>query len=302
MSRVDRDALFTPVETAEKIVGFLLEQYPGWRELEWFEPSAGEGSFIDAARSFGISVSGSDLVSLRSDIVEADFLSFDNHDLFSEELDLSGKIVFGNPPYGHKMQLAVKFINQAFKLGAEKVAFLLFGGAMSPAYVLNNISGHVELVKIVDTDFINNDTGKNENLNFQPVLMVFDKAPLKMDLNYFDDYPFCKKVTHHQVPVDSDWLIGSNFFYKISDTVLNIEDFKNYKESSKRYTRYYYSGIKIFEGKVFEILRFYDANIPVDNKDFIILLQRLSGFGRRPGSRFINFWLYNKDLIDSTPL
>lgn len=118
--RVDRDAFLTPRDTADKIVEYLLKQYPDWKDMEWFEPSAGAGVFLDAARSQGITARAVDIHPMRDDIEHGDFLK--------EHIDLTGHIVFGNPPYGQKISLTIKFINRAFELGAHKVAFLVGGG------------------------------------------------------------------------------------------------------------------------------------------------------------------------------
>ena len=103
---VDRDAYFTPAETAQKIVDFLLERHPEWREKEWYEPSAGSGNFIEAARARGISISGMDIHPLHPAVIQGDFLQ--------EEVELTEKIVVGNPPYGYRSIEAIRFINRAF--------------------------------------------------------------------------------------------------------------------------------------------------------------------------------------------
>ena len=291
-SRVENDALFTPVGTAERIVGFLLEQYPGWRELEWFEPSAGGGSFIDAARGYGISVSGSDLVSLRSDIVEADFLSFDNHDLFSEELDLSGKIVFGNPPYGHKMQLAIKFINQAFKLGAEKVAFLLFGGVGTMSN-LKKINGTVELIKPVSTTFINNDTGLEEGFNMQPCLVVFDKLLPVGDWDYFKTQPFLEVVDHGK-PIDPDcYYMGFKEIERVGD-----KSFKPYFNKNGIYNMMVSDGE--LSKKMYLVVKPYSKNFIEDNIEKIRFISDLfNPIAHKPVPSTLNFWLLNWGRVDT---
>lgn len=117
--RLDRDAYFTPRMTSREILNNAIKDEPELLDYEWVEPSAGSGSFLYAAEELGIEIKGYDIHPLREDIIENDFLE--------DDLDLSGKVVIGNPPYGFKHKLALDFVDRSFEQGAEYVGFLLMG-------------------------------------------------------------------------------------------------------------------------------------------------------------------------------
>ena len=289
--RVENDALFTPVETAERIVGFLLEQYPGWRELEWFEPSAGGGSFIDAARGFGIDITGIDIKPQRWDIKEADFLMYDNYDLYSPKLDLSGKIVVGNPPYGKYNNLSINFINQAFKLGAEKVAFLLFGG-IGTITNLKKINGTVELIKPVLTTFINNDTEREERIKLSPCLVVFNSSLPVRDWDYFKSGPFLEAVDHGK-PIDPDcYYMGFKEIGRVNDTTFKPNFVK----------RGYYNMIlpgNELSKKLYLVIKAYNEDFIEDNIEKIRFISDLfNSIAHKPAPNTLNYWLFNWEWVD----
>lgn len=118
--KVDRDAWFTPIEIADYCVSKVYEDYPELKKVNWTEPSAGTGVFIESAKKQGIkNVRGIDIDPQGKGIEEKDFLTMSK---FGDNLN---GFVFGNPPYGKRQGLSIAFIEQSFNLGAEKVGFLL---------------------------------------------------------------------------------------------------------------------------------------------------------------------------------
>ncbi len=79
------------------------------------EPSAGNGSFIDAIPR---NVLAFDIAPARDDIIKQDFFTFET-DTPSNKI-----IVIGNPPFGKQNNLALRFINFASAI-ADTVAFIL---------------------------------------------------------------------------------------------------------------------------------------------------------------------------------
>ena len=83
------------------------------------EPSAGEGCFLDllpAGRRIGI-----DIDPRRPGIVRHDFLTWPFEDTIE---DPRHTVVVGNPPFGHRSRLAIRFFNRAAAM-ANTIAFVV---------------------------------------------------------------------------------------------------------------------------------------------------------------------------------
>lgn len=115
----EKDQFFTPVETAKycfKVFqNFLRDNNDSDIGYTYIEPSAGDGSFLKvlpAYRTFAV-----DIEPKAANIQTSDYLTWyppkDNK-----------YIVFGNPPFGLRGQLALKFINHSAQF-ADYVCFIL---------------------------------------------------------------------------------------------------------------------------------------------------------------------------------
>lgn len=282
--RVDRDAFFTPRETSQKIVDYLLEEYPEWRGLEWVEPSAGDGSFIDACENRGVSIIGYDLDPQREDIIQSDFLNFD------DSLDLGGKIVIGNPPYGKRNKLTIDFINRAFGLGAEKIAFLVMSSMMNVSY-LKKINRMIDLVKFIDTDFFVG--AKREIVGFEFALIVFDKEEDDRDWSKLSYNPYCRGIKYGEKFSDNYIVAGFNHYDFIENVV---DDIVEYDRGGDCY--------KIGK-KVYKMYEFFDTDFFKEEKVFINnIFRKINITSNRPTSSTINYWLLpeNRVKVDWEPL
>tara|TARA_B110000285_G_scaffold85010_1_gene97490 strand:+ start:8062 stop:9306 length:1245 start_codon:yes stop_codon:yes gene_type:complete len=115
----EKDQFFTPIETANKCFTifqkFLQEKGETDDDYTYIEPSAGDGSFLKILpenRTFAI-----DIEPKGENIETADYLTWSpppNHKY----------IVFGNPPFGLRGQLALKFVNHSASF-ADYVCFIL---------------------------------------------------------------------------------------------------------------------------------------------------------------------------------
>lgn len=120
MAKIKNDAYYTPVDVAKKLVEKTLEVIGEDNIFDVIEPSAGAGAFsdlFDECESY-------DIDPKRDYITKADFLT----------LNLSyrkGRLFIGNPPFGYRNSLAVKFYNKCCELG-DFIAFVL------PISQLNN--------------------------------------------------------------------------------------------------------------------------------------------------------------------
>lgn len=120
-SSKEKDQFFTPKETAEKCYKKLLEILSEYNENEneyiYIEPSAGNGNFLNilpSNRRIGI-----DIEPKNDEIIKHDFLNWLPPNNINNKY-----IAIGNPPFGLRGQLALKFILHANKF-ADYVCFIL---------------------------------------------------------------------------------------------------------------------------------------------------------------------------------
>jgi len=132
---IELDKFYTPIETAERCVELMLNTITNRLFVtEYLEPSAGCGNFSNI-------IKGSiayDIKPQAEGIIEADFLKLD---LPYKE----GRLIFGNPPFGDRNNLARSFYKKATEL-CDAIAFIL------PISQLDNSDSLYEfdLIKSVD--------------------------------------------------------------------------------------------------------------------------------------------------------
>jgi site-specific DNA-methyltransferase (adenine-specific) len=114
---------YTPLATANWCFQQLLERLPANDNYNFIEPSAGRGVFMDAVQPYG-SVIGFDIDPKRDDIIKIDFLSDDTRHHLPSKWQPSNCIMIGNPPFGVKNGMAMRFLNEGFAW-ADTVAFVL---------------------------------------------------------------------------------------------------------------------------------------------------------------------------------
>ena len=114
----DKDQFFTPIETAEYCFNTfktIIQQYgDDYTSYKYIEPSAGNGNFLHVLPKDTIAL---DIEPLCDSIILQDYLEY------KPPTDTK-YIVFGNPPFGLRGQLALKFINHSAKF-ADYTCFIL---------------------------------------------------------------------------------------------------------------------------------------------------------------------------------
>lgn len=132
---IELDKFYTPTETAKSCVDLMLNVVTNKIVVtQYLEPSAGSGNFsnlIDGCIAY-------DIKPTADNIIEADFL----------KLNLpykKGRLIFGNPPYGDRNNLARSFYKKSVEI-CDAIAFIL------PISQLNNSDSLYEfdLIKSVD--------------------------------------------------------------------------------------------------------------------------------------------------------
>tara|TARA_R110000824_G_scaffold6012_4_gene27620 strand:- start:4576 stop:5706 length:1131 start_codon:yes stop_codon:yes gene_type:complete len=115
----DKDQFFTTLDMAKQCYDVFKNKLKELGEIEedynYIEPSAGAGVFLDvlpSKRTIGI-----DIEPKRQDVMRHDYLTW-----LPEEK--KKYVVFGNPPFGLRGHLALKFINHSAKF-SDYVCFIL---------------------------------------------------------------------------------------------------------------------------------------------------------------------------------
>lgn len=114
----DLDKYYTKDEVAAACLEGFLPLVA--EDAKLIEPSAGGGSFIRAALAAGREITGFDILPEDTGIIKLDFIQ----DNIKDHVDISGAVFVGNPPFGKKGDLAIKFINKCLEL-CGTVGFIL---------------------------------------------------------------------------------------------------------------------------------------------------------------------------------
>lgn len=114
-----KDQFFTPIDTAKLCFDIFKNEIEKYNEnideFYFIEPSAGDGSFLNILPDK--KTIAFDIEPRNKNIIEKDYLDW--------KPDVKRKyVVFGNPPFGLRGHLALKFINHSYDF-AEYVCFIL---------------------------------------------------------------------------------------------------------------------------------------------------------------------------------
>lgn len=117
----DKDQFFTPPDTATHCLQRIAEHIDTHSVATWVEPSAGDGVFVRALHKPANCIA-MDIEPRSEGILQQEFLSWRP----PPEVLSAGRpiVVFGNPPFGNRGNLALRFINHSFTF-ADHVAFIL---------------------------------------------------------------------------------------------------------------------------------------------------------------------------------
>jgi len=113
MTKIQNDKYYTSIKLSKYCIDKTFEIIGEENISEIIEPSAGDGSFSNQL----FFCTAYDIEPEQDDIIKQDFL----------KLDLpykKGRLFIGNPPYGPKMHLVVKFFKKSVELG-DYISFIL---------------------------------------------------------------------------------------------------------------------------------------------------------------------------------
>jgi hypothetical protein len=112
---VENEAYFTSPRLAQQCVDFVSRSFPLDSFDSIVEPSAGDGAFLNLLPK--VKRIGVDIAPQSSEVVQANFLEW-------EPRSTGRVLVIGNPPFGARASLAMKFIEHAATF-ADVIAFIL---------------------------------------------------------------------------------------------------------------------------------------------------------------------------------
>lgn len=179
-SEIDKDQFFTSEENAKYCISKTYEVLDKWNvdisKYHFIEPSAGDGSFYNLLPSD--KKTGLDIEPKSNGIEKTDFLLW--------KPETSNNICIGNPPFGLRGHLALKFVNHAAEF-SDFVCFIL------PQLFDSNGKGscksRVEGLNLIHSEIINSDffypNGKLVKVNcvFQIWSKLYKVEEKKINLN-----------------------------------------------------------------------------------------------------------------------
>ena len=116
MSKIEHDKYYTPLDVVQHVVNTTKSVCGEVSEV--IEPSAGNGAFIETLEnSFNTTLKFYDIYPENDKVLKQDFLALESE-------YRQGRLIIGNPPFGSRNSLSVKFFKKAVTLG-DYVAFIL---------------------------------------------------------------------------------------------------------------------------------------------------------------------------------
>ena len=133
MSKIENDKYYTPIELSKYCIDKTFEIIGTHNITDIIEPSAGDGSFSNQLKCISY-----DIEPENENIIKQDYL----------QLNIpynKGRLIIGNPPYGAKMNLVIKFFKKSIEIG-DYISFIL------PVSQLDNVASLYEFDLIHSED------------------------------------------------------------------------------------------------------------------------------------------------------
>ena len=165
MAKILNDKYYTPLKLATYCINKTYEIIGQDNITEIIEPSAGNGSFSNQLDCIAY-----DLIPEGENIIQQDYLTLD--------LEYKqGRLIIGNPPYGTRNTLSVKFFKKSIQL-ADYIAFIL------PISQLNNNQ------QMYEFDLIHSEDLGLQNYTNRELHCCFNiyKRPINGELNKKPNY------------------------------------------------------------------------------------------------------------------
>ena len=232
---IELDKFYTPKETVKRCIDIFFNMVDVEDVTEIIEPSAGNGAF-----SLELDCIAYDIEPEHESIIEQDFLKL--------ELPYKqGRVIIGNPPFGNRNNLALKFFKKSIK-SCDYIGFIL------PISQLNNVDSFYEFDLISSHDlgvleysginvkccfnvYERPQKGLNKKLNLKSDLFSLHRTNRDNFENTIPDFMFCKRGSVGKEIFEDGKRYGDEYKVVVFDknnleyvksTILN-HDWKNFK-------------------------------------------------------------------------
>lgn len=227
------DKFYTKSTIAEQCVSFLKEKLPLTGNETYLEPSAGDGSFLAYLPQF----TAIDIKPEGSNIQATDFFTY----------SIPADICIGNPPFGSRSAMAIKFFNHATEL-CSIIAFILPVSFMKWG-VQKQLATEW---KLYDYFYIpeNAFTDNGKDYSVRCVFQIWTKADYGQDLRLKKAPPISHpdfkiwqyNATQQAYPcVEEDWEYAVyRQGYKDYNSLFTREDYEHIKEEMNKNIQFFF--------------------------------------------------------------
>ena len=227
------DKFYTKPVIAEQCVSFLKEKLPLTGNETYLEPSAGDGSFLAYLPQF----TAIDIKPEGSNIQAVDFFTY----------SIPADICIGNPPFGSRSAMAIKFFNHAAEL-CSIIAFILPVSFMNWG-VQKQLAAEW---KLYDYFYIpeNAFTDNGKDYSVRCVFQIWTKADYGQDLRLKKAPPISHpdfkiwqyNATQQAYPcVEEDWKYAVyRQGYKNYNSLFTREDYEHIKEEMNKNIQFFF--------------------------------------------------------------
>ena len=214
--KINYEQYYTPLDTAQELYETTL-LIVGDNFDNFVEPSAGKGAFLDLMppdKRIGI-----DIDPLRKEIVEQDFFNF----VWPE----GRTITIGNPPFGRRGKLAMKFLNISAE-NSEVVAFIL-PAIFSKFTFYNRVHPYMQLQHEIPVTEFDSPDGIGEGPKVNCVFQIWKKSTRRRKKvvrpNSCDDFDMIHRHYSRTSPEERERLKSYDFaISQIEGKIRNCED------------------------------------------------------------------------------
>ena len=227
------DKFYTKPAVAEQCVSFLKEKLPLIGNETYLEPSAGDGSFLAYLPQF----TAIDIKPESPDIQMEDFFAY----------SIPADICIGNPPFGSRSAMAIKFFNHAAEL-CSVIAFILPVSFMKWGVQKQLAAGW----KLYDYFYIpeNAFTDNGKDYSVRCVFQIWTKADYGQDLRLKKAPPISHpdfkiwqyNATQQAYPcVEEDWEYAVyRQGYKNYNSLFTRKDYEYIKEEMNKNIQFFF--------------------------------------------------------------
>jgi len=190
-----KEQYYTPEYLAKELLQQVEKVLGNLSEKTILEPAGGTGSFVEAAKSFGVKkIISFDIEPLHPDIAKGNFLE--------QGLDLEGAITISNPPFGRNNSLSIPFFNKAAS-HSEAICFIV-PRSWRKWSVTNRLNQNFELVSDQDLsiDYVDS-TGEliAAKKRLATCFQIWKRTQTPRDLVWVRDMGVIQKVTPEEADV-----------------------------------------------------------------------------------------------------